>query len=123
MVNRVVVINMLKKWGVQVDCAENGLEVINQLKLLGDKEVYDLILMDCDMPQMSGFETALQIRNSAAGDRFSNTPIIALTANAFKEDKDKCLQAGMNDFMSKPVQKGLLENKIIYWTNNRSIGM
>jgi len=119
-VNRIVVINMLKKWGVQVDCAENGVEVINQLKLLGDQEGYDLILMDCDMPQMSGYETATQIRNSAAGDRFSQMPIIALTANAFKEDKDKCLEAGMNDYMSKPVQKGLLENKIVYWTNQRS---
>ncbi len=96
-INRLYASNIIKKWGCNVDEAENGLICLEKLK----KKQYDIILMDVQMPVMDGFETTVAIRNSLNPPK-SNTPIIALTANAIKGDNEKCIALGMNEYLSKP---------------------
>jgi len=96
-INRMYAANVLKKWECEVDEAENGQIALEKLK----KQDYDLILMDIHMPILDGIETSRSIRTSFAKPK-SEVPIIAFTANALKGDKDKYLEAGMNDYISKP---------------------
>lgn len=113
-VNQTVILAMLRRLGVSSHLAGNGHEVI---KCLTDESnpLYDLILMDCQMPEMDGYEATRKIRSGAAGERVAMIPIIALTANAMKGDREKCLQAGMNDYLSKPVDIKMLEEKLLQW--------
>ncbi|RYZ70057.1 MAG: response regulator [Proteobacteria bacterium] len=97
-VNRAIALQMLAKIGLSADTVSNGAEVLELLK----SKSYDLILMDCQMPEMDGYEASTQIRNLTSAA--SRIPIIALTANAMKGDREKCLAAGMTDYMSKPFQ-------------------
>lgn len=96
-INRLYALNVLKKWGCNVDEAENGLICLEKLK----KKDYEVILMDVQMPVMDGFETTVAIRNSFNEPK-SDTPIVALTANAIKGDNEKCIELGMNAYVSKP---------------------
>jgi PAS domain S-box-containing protein len=96
-VNQKVTSRLLEKLGVIVDVVANGREVLGNLELFD----YDLILMDCQMPEMDGYQTTHHIRSGAG--RHTQIPIIALTANALKGDREKCLEAGMNDYLSKPL--------------------
>lgn len=98
MTNQKVAIAMLKKLGYIVDAVANGEEAIHQLSLLK----YDLVLMDCQMPVKDGFTATREIRAGAILGR-EKIPIIALTANAMAEDKEACIQSGMDDFLSKPI--------------------
>lgn len=102
-VNQTATAMMLRKAGCTVDTAENGKAA---LKLLSNGPEYDLILMDCEMPVMDGYEATTHIREM---DEPRNlTPIIALTANAMAQDRQRCLDCGMNDYLPKPVsRKGL----------------
>lgn len=100
LINREILKAMLQSTGVTIDFAENGklaVEMFNE-----DPRRYDMILMDIHMPEMDGYEATRQIRNSKP---FNSTkiPIVAMTANVFKEDVDKCLESGMNDHMGKPI--------------------
>lgn len=100
-VNQQIALSVLeKKLGYKADVASNGIEAIALL----EKRDYDIVLMDCQMPEMDGYETTKVIRdeNSVVNDH--NIPIIAMTANAMKGDREKCLAAGMNDYISKPIQ-------------------
>ncbi len=101
-VNQDVAVEMLEALGCQVDTAAHGLEALATLQ----QTAYDLILMDCQMPEMDGFAATRAIREresqSAAGETAHRTPIIALTANAFEQDREQCLAAGMDDYLSKP---------------------
>ena len=99
---------ILQNWNCTPDEVKNGLMALEKLK----EEDYDLILMDVRMPVMDGFEATKFIRSNFKPPK-SNTPIIALTANAIKGDDEKCIQAGMNDYISKPFQPETLKNKII----------
>ena len=99
---------LLRDMGLQVDLAENGLEVIERLRL----QPYDLILMDVQMPKMDGLAATRIVR---ALPQRSDTPIVALTANAFVDDRDRCLAAGMNGFLSKPVEARLLRETLEQW--------
>jgi len=108
-VNQRLMSRQLQKLGYFADVAENGIEVLKAL----DKTHYDIILMDCQMPEMDGYETATRIRQRAERDR--HTPIIALTANAMEGDRDKCLAAGMNDYVSKPVDVDKLRFVLERW--------
>jgi CheY-like chemotaxis protein len=90
---------LLEKFGYQVDVANNGADA---LKLL-EKNDYILVLMDCMMPIINGYEATAVIRNPASAVRDHAIPVIALTANAFKEDRDSCLAAGMDDYLAKPI--------------------
>lgn len=108
-VNQMVAQTMLKKFGYQTDAAGNGLEAIKALELLP----YDLVLMDCQMPEMDGYEATRTIR--ARHWSAAKIPIIALTAHAIEGERDKCLNAGMDDYISKPVQKEILKATLEKW--------
>ena len=100
-INQIVATDMLEKIGCDVDIAENGKEALE--KLYNDSEkTYDVVLMDCMMPIMDGFEATREIRAKEA-DGKNSQKIIALTASALAEERDKCLKAGMDDFLPKPV--------------------
>ncbi len=104
-INRMLAFSLLNKWGVNYDWAEHGEDAI---KLLQDNS-YDLILMDMQMPIMDGLETTEKIRKEMHLD----IPIIAFTANAFKDDAQKCIESGMNDVVTKPFEPSILYNKIL----------
>lgn len=97
-VNQAVAIGMLEHLGLSVDIAENGEEAVNKAA----RDSYDAVLMDCQMPVLDGFEASKQIRNAEKGTSCEPIPIIAVTANALKGDREACLAAGMNEYLSKP---------------------
>ncbi|MDR2517766.1 MAG: response regulator [Spirochaetaceae bacterium] len=108
-INREIVLTLLEPTGLAIDCAENGAMA---LKLFGDNpEKYDLIFMDVHMPEMDGFEATRQIR-ALNVPRAGEIPIVAMTANVFKEDIDKCLAAGMNDHVGKPLDMTIVMEKL-----------
>jgi CheY-like chemotaxis protein len=105
-VNQKVAQAMLKKMGLRADVVANGQEAVNALQIIP----YDLVLMDCQMPEMDGFEATRTIRQRGSKALNPEIPIIAMTAFTMRGDRDKCIQAGMSDFIAKPVQqKGLTE--------------
>ncbi|QJR14935.1 response regulator [Usitatibacter palustris] len=111
-VNREVAVHMLKHLGCEVGIAENGREALDAL----DHSVFDLVLMDCQMPEMDGYEATAQIRRREAMRAPSpRVPIIAFTAGAVDGDRDNCLAAGMDDYMSKPFTQQELERKLMSW--------
>ncbi|HEY9697769.1 MAG TPA: response regulator [Trichocoleus sp.] len=109
LINQKVAINQLKSLGYETDVAANGQEV---LELISQIE-YDLILMDCQMPVMDGYTTTQVIRQQEGRQ---HPIIIAMTANAMKADRDRCLAVGMDDYLSKPVQKEALALKLVQWS-------
>jgi CheY-like chemotaxis protein len=104
-VNQMVALRMLKRLGYQADTAANGKEVLAALK----SRSYDIVLMDVQMPEMDGLEAARLIRSEKVGHPY----IIAMTAHAMKGDKEVCLEAGMNDYVSKPVRMEELRSAIL----------
>lgn len=111
-VNQKVALAMLRNIGHQVDAVANGQEAIEALQTIP----YDLVLMDCQMPDMDGFEATRAIRRGGSKALNTRIPIIALTAFVLKGDREKCIQAGMNDFLAKPVLKKELEEMLARWT-------
>jgi CheY-like chemotaxis protein len=109
-VNQLLAITLLKNLGYSAVAVANGCEALEAVS----QSEFDLILMDCQMPEMDGLEATRQIRKIevTSGDRI---PIIALTANAMKSDQEKCLLAGMDDFVTKPVKKEILAQAISRW--------
>jgi PAS domain S-box-containing protein len=101
----------IRKLGLIADTVPNGREAIEQLSSCR----YDLVLMDCQMPVMDGFETARAVRSGAAGDASRSIPIIALTAYAMKDDQQKCIDSGMNDYVSKPLDYSSLIAVLNRW--------
>jgi CheY-like chemotaxis protein len=97
-INQVVAETMLKQLGMQVDCAENGQEALWMI----DKFAYDMVFMDLQMPVMSGLEALAVIRRKEQGTPH-HLPVIALTANAMDSDREYCLEAGMDGYLSKPI--------------------
>ena len=91
--------------------ATNGLEAVRALEILD----YDLVLMDCQMPEMDGYEATAAVRNPHSKVLNHHVPIIAMTANAMREDRDNCLEAGMDDYMSKPVKKDIVSKMLEKW--------
>ena len=109
-VNQMVASTMLKKLGHQVDIAENGERAVAAVI----SQPYDIVLMDCQMPVMDGFEATRRIRTY---DELRNLPIIAVTANVLEGDRDDCMTAGMNDYITKPFNQEGLKQVIQRWVN------
>jgi two-component system, sensor histidine kinase and response regulator len=133
-VNQKVAIRILQKLGYQADIAADGHEVLKALEM----SAYDLVLMDCQMPEMDGYEATRKIRSQEAGDRGQESrgsgqdqhpianaaakqhmthriPIIAMTAHAMKGDRELCLEAGMDDYVTKPVDPHVLDEVLEKW--------
>jgi signal transduction histidine kinase/DNA-binding response OmpR family regulator len=102
-INQEVAKGVLKSFNLIIDVAANGLESLSALQLSTAKHPYSLIIMDCQMPEMDGYEATRQIRDGIAGERYKDIPIVAMTANAMQGDREKCLEAGMNDYLTKPI--------------------
>lgn len=107
--NQKLALLLLKKIGCSVTIAASGREAVAALQ----KDRFDLVLMDCQMPEMDGFEATRQIRRSEQGGR--RLPIIAMTANAMQGDREKCLTAGMDDYIAKPIDLNKLKEVITRW--------
>jgi PAS domain S-box-containing protein len=109
-INQTILLKLLEKNGLQAEAVGNGQEV---LAALGER-AYDLILMDCQMPGMDGYEATARIR-ALVEKSYCSIPIVAVTANAVKGDREKCLSLGMNDYVSKPVHPAELERVLRQW--------
>src|SRR5205823_3105709 len=109
--NQQVALFLLKKLGYGADAVANGKEVLASLRNIP----YDLVLMDCQMPEMNGYEAAARIREPQSGVRNPSIPIIALTAHAMTGDREKCLVAGMNDYLAKPFRPEKLAAILKKW--------
>ena len=115
-INQAVAQGILESVGFYCnDIAGNGLEAINALKSAEEDSPFDLVLMDCQMPELDGYEATREIRNGRCGDFYRGIPILAMTANAMKGDEQKCLDAGMSDYISKPIDADKLQNKLQKW--------
>ncbi len=117
LLNQELTREMLKRSGCRVTLVENGLKALKAL----DRENFDLILMDCQMPEMDGYETTRFIRGrEAASGEKRHIPIIAMTANAMRGDREGCEAAGMDDYLSKPFSATHLEKKLHHWLEHPS---
>jgi CheY-like chemotaxis protein len=109
LVNQKVALIMLQKFGIEADVVATGVEALDALVGVS----YDLILMDCQMPEMDGFEATRRIRERERGSR--RIPVVAMTANAMVGDREKCLEAGMDDYIAKPVRADALHRALSLW--------
>ena len=109
-INREIARALLDHTGLRIDCAENGVEACRMVRATGTP--YDLVLMDIHMPELDGYEATRRIRADEAKNNAPPVPIIAMTANVFKEDVDRCLAAGMNDHLGKPLDMGEVIRKL-----------
>jgi PAS domain S-box-containing protein len=109
--NQQVALGILNKLGLRADAVANGAEAVNALEAIP----YDLILMDVQMPEMDGYEATRLIRSPHSAVRNHQVPIIAMTANAMHDDREKCLRAGMDDYVPKPVSPQSLAEVLIKW--------
>ena len=108
-VNQMVTTRFLARLGIAADCAANGAEAVAAL----EKKRYDLVLMDCHMPEMDGFEATAAIREAERDG--ARVPIVALTASALEGDRERCLSAGMDDYLSKPLREEALAATLDKW--------
>jgi len=113
--NQMVVLGVLKNFGLIADVTNNGSEALIALHSAPVDNPYQLILMDCQMPEMDGYEATQKIRAGHAGEKSKQIAIIALTANAMQGDKEKCLKAGMDDYLTKPIDPESLLEKLQHW--------
>ncbi|MBD3424581.1 MAG: PAS domain S-box protein, partial [Candidatus Latescibacteria bacterium] len=113
-INQKVALGILKKLNFKADVVENGLDAVEALK----SQYYNIVFMDIQMPVMDGYEATRLIRDPGSGVIDGSIPIIAMTANALKGDKEKCLEAGMDDYISKPVTADMVSRVLIRWLGN-----
>ncbi|MGK0238848.1 MAG: signal transduction histidine kinase/DNA-binding response OmpR family regulator [Candidatus Pelagisphaera sp.] len=116
--NQLVLLGLLKRVGVHVDAVENGLEAITAM----EKLPYDLVLMDMQMPIMGGIEATRRIRDERSTVLDRDIPIVAVTANAMEEDRQKCIAVGMHDYLPKPISRQKLLAILERWLPHRNSG-
>ena len=109
LVNQMIARKVLEKLGCSVKAVDNGIKALEVLA----QEQFDLVLMDCMMPEMDGYEATRQIRVS--GKPYADIPVIAFTANEAENDQQSCKQAGMNDFIHKPVSLPEMQKLLARW--------
>jgi CheY-like chemotaxis protein len=110
-VNQLLSVTLLKKLGYVTQAVANGFEAIDAVA----QSSFDLILMDCQMPELDGFQATERIRSWEKESGRDPIVIVALTANAMKEDREKCLECGMNDYLAKPIKKDELSKILKKW--------
>ncbi|MGD8931281.1 MAG: response regulator, partial [Chromatiales bacterium] len=110
-VNQAVVKKMLEKSGLTPASAVDGTEALACL----ERENFDMVLMDCQMPRMDGYEATRKLRQREAEKGLMRIPVIAMTANAMPGDRERCLDAGMDDYLAKPIKPSVLDNKLRQW--------
>jgi PAS domain S-box-containing protein len=115
-INQLVAVRQLEGFGYEVTAVSNGLEALAVL----EESAYDLVLLDCQMPEMDGYETARRLRSRTVGSPGPRLPIVALTAHALKEDLQRCLDAGMDDYVTKPFHPDTLRRTVESWLSGRS---
>jgi signal transduction histidine kinase/CHASE3 domain sensor protein/ActR/RegA family two-component response regulator len=116
-INRKIALKQLEKLGYGADAVANGIEVLHSL----EKIHYSLVLMDCQMPQMDGYQTAREIRRRESLQGGAHrVKIVAMTANALEGDRARCLEAGMDDYITKPVQVARLRALLAEWSGERA---
>ena len=115
-INQRVLQSMLVRLQLQADVADNGEKALEMLR--NSSEPYQLIFMDCQMPVMDGFEATRLIRASDLPIRYC--PVIAVTANAMTGDEQRCREAGMNDYLSKPISMGQVSDMVQKWLHKVS---
>ena len=111
-INQQVAVKMIEKFGGTTDIAQNGREALEKLVT----SAYDLVFMDCQMPEMDGYEATRIIREKELNSG-AHIPIIAMTANAMQGDREKCIDAGMDDYLAKPLRPEMLQTALVKWTN------
>ena len=110
-VNQTVALATLKKLGLDADLVVDGVEALEALR----RRRYDLVLMDCQMPVLDGYDTTRQLRDPTTGVLDPGVLVIAMTASAMQGDREVCLAAGMNDYLSKPITAAKLEAVLERW--------
>ncbi|MDR0611443.1 MAG: response regulator [Planctomycetaceae bacterium] len=115
-INIIVATTMLCALGHQVDVAENGIQALESMR----KKEYDLVFMDCQMPEMDGYQCTRQLRQALDIMKNQDVPVIAMTAHAMAGDREKCLEAGMDDYISKPIDSEQLREIVSRWHGKRS---
>ncbi len=116
-INQIYIVDVLKDFGCTVDLVTNGEEVLTAV----ERQCYDLVLMDCQMPEMDGFAATREIRKREAAQQLpGRLPIVALTANALKGDRQRCLEAGMDDYLAKPVERGSMRSMLEKYLSQRA---
>jgi CheY-like chemotaxis protein/HPt (histidine-containing phosphotransfer) domain-containing protein len=111
-VNQLVALGVLRDLGYEVELVSNGREALDTL----GAETFDAVLMDCHMPEMDGFDATMELRRLEGGGR--RTPVIAMTAGVLDEDRERCLEAGMDDFVGKPVDVEHLRHTLGRWVGH-----
>lgn len=114
-VNQEVALGMLEKIGFSAEVADNGQEGLDRIQ----SERFDLVLMDCQMPVLDGYAATRALRERETRESLERMPVVALTANAMTGDAEKCIDAGMDDYLSKPFEEHSLEEKIVFWLSTR----
>lgn len=118
-VNQEYALKILKDMGLIVHLAETGVSAVQIFRQSPEK--FSLILMDCRMPEMDGYEATQHIREFEKKENLTKIPIVALTANAFKSDIDKCIASGMDGYLAKPIHRHLLENAVSQWISGEVV--
>jgi CheY-like chemotaxis protein len=116
-VNQVVAQTLIEADGFEVEIANDGQEALG--KLTAHPGEFVVVFMDCQMPVMDGYTATRAIRNGDGGGVYKTVPIVAMTANAMQGDREKCIEAGMDDYISKPIDAGVLAEKLAKWSANR----
>ena len=114
-INQIVATSVLNNIGLTADIANNGYEAVTALKAAAKVKPYTMVIMDCHMPKMDGYETTAKIRAGDAGHEVVSIPIIAMTANAMQGDKERCLNAGMDDYLAKPIEANAVLEMLKHW--------